>query len=211
MARVKVGILGGTFDPPHIGHLVIAQEAMAHLQLDRVLFAPTCYPPHKRIDEVTPIADRLEMVRLAIAPEPRFVLSRVDVDRPGPTFTVDTVRLLRASLGDDVDLYFIMGLDSLANILTWRSPEKLIQLCRLAVFNRPGFTVDLDELEKHLPGLRERIVLVPAPALEIAASDLQRRIKSGEPIRHLVPEAVAAYIADHDLYDHRQANAGNHP
>ncbi len=197
---MRIGILGGTFDPPHIGHLVIAQEAMTHLKLDQVLFAPTCYPPHKPIEEVTPIQDRLEMVRLAISSEPRFALSRVDVDRPGPTYTVDTIRLLRREYGEAAELYFIMGLDSLANILTWRSPEKLIRLCRLAVFNRPGFSVNLDELEKSLPGIRERTVFIPAPALEVSASDLQRRIKAGEPIRHLVPEAVAAYIKAHNLY-----------
>ncbi len=203
---MRIGILGGTFDPPHIGHLVIAQEALVSLHLDQVLFAPTSNPPHKPKADLTPIQDRLEMVRLAIASSPKFGLSRIDADREGPTYTVDTLRLLRRNLGQEAGVYFIMGSDSLANILTWRSPEQLIRLCRLAVFMRPGYSVNMDDLEKHLPGLRRRVDLIPAPALEVAASDLQRRVRAGLPIRHLVPDAVAAYIYDHGLYrDSRSA------
>ncbi len=195
----RVGVLGGTFDPPHNGHLAIAQAALAQLQLAEVLFAPTHQPPHKLGNEITPIEHRLAMVRLAIAPHPRFTLSRVDVDRAGPTFTVDTMRLLRQKF-PDAELYFIMGTDSLANILTWRAPAEFIRLCRLAVFNRPGFTVDLDALEAQLPGLHERAVILPAPALDIAASDLQQRVCAGLPITDWVPAAVATYIAEHGLY-----------
>ncbi len=199
----KIGVLGGTFDPPHTGHLVIAQEALTQLKLAQVIFAPTRLPPHKQGNNITPIEHRLEMVRLAIMPHPRFALSRIDVDRAGPTYTVDTLRLLRQQLGEDVKLYFIMGMDSLASILAWRAPEQLIQLCRLAVFNRPGFSANMDELEKRLPGLRARVVFLPAPTLDIAASDLQRRVRAGESITHLVPEAVAAYIAEQGLYLNR--------
>lgn len=203
----RVGILGGTFDPPHIGHLVIAQEALTRLELVQVIFAPTRQPPHKRIEDVTPIEHRLAMVRLAIATNPRFTLSRVDVDREGPTYTVDTLRLLRRQLGENVELYFMMGMDSLANILTWRTPEQLIRLCRLVVFNRPGFSANLDELGEKLPGLRERVVILPSPALDIAASELQQRVRAGLPIAHLVPDAVAAYIAANRLYrDERAEN-----
>jgi nicotinate-nucleotide adenylyltransferase len=194
-----VGVLGGTFDPPHIGHLVIAQEALSQLGLARVIFAPTRQPPHKPANGISPIEDRLAMVRLAIAAHPEFSLSEVDVNRTGPTYTVDTMRLLHAQF-PDTELYFIMGMDSLANILTWRSPDQLIRACRLAVFNRPGFSVDLPALEARLPGLRERAVLLPAPALDIAASDLQRRVRAGQSIAHLVPEPVASYIAEHGLY-----------
>ncbi len=195
----RVGILGGTFDPPHMGHLVIAQEALTQLGLAQVIFAPTRQPPHKIGNAITPIEHRVEMVRRAIAPHLQFMLSRVDVDRAGPTYTVDTLRLLREQLGP-VDLYFIMGMDSLASLLTWHAPEELIRLCRLAVFNRPGFAVDLDALEAQLPGVRERVALLSAPTLDIAASDLQRRVRAGLPITHLVPEAVAAYIAEQGLY-----------
>ncbi len=201
MERVKVGILGGTFDPPHIGHLEIAAEALAYLKLDRVLFAPTRQPPHKPGQPITPIEQRLDMVRLAIASNPRFQLSRVDVDRAGPTYTVDTLRLLHWELGEQTELYFIMGMDSLANILTWHKPEELIHLCRLAVFQRPGFRANLEELEAKLPGLREAVVFIPSPPLDVAASDLQRRIRHGESIDHLIPEAVVAYIKEHGLYN----------
>lgn len=197
--HTRIGVLGGTFDPPHNGHLAIAQAALTQLRLAQVIFAPTHQPPHKRGNEITPIEHRLAMVRLAIAPHPRFTLSRIDVDRAGPTFTVDTLRLLRQQFADSA-LYFIMGTDSLANILTWRAPAELIRLCRLVVFNRPGFSVDLDALAAELPGLRERAVLIPTPALDIAASDLQRRVRAGLPITDWAPAAVAAYIAKHGLY-----------
>jgi nicotinate-nucleotide adenylyltransferase len=197
---MSIGVLGGTFDPPHIGHMIIAQEALTQLNLVQVIFAPTRKPPHKLQNEITPIDHRLKMVELALNSNPRFVLSRVDVDREGPTYTVDTIRLLRRELGESADLYFIMGLDSLASILTWHTPDKLIELCRLAVFNRPGYSVDLDALDAQLPGLRERVILLQAPALEIAASDLQQRVRAGKSIKHLVPDRVAAYIAEHGLY-----------
>ncbi len=196
----KIGVLGGTFDPPHNGHLGIAQEALAQLRLEQVVFAPTRKPPHKLGNQITPIEHRLEMVRLAIAQNPRFVLSRVDVDREGPTYTVDTIRLLRQQWDKNIEIYFIMGLDSLASILTWHAPDQLIKLCRLAVLNRPGFSVDLDALERKLPGLSERVILISSPALDIAASDLQQRVRAGQPIEHLVPAPVAAYIAEHKLY-----------
>jgi nicotinate-nucleotide adenylyltransferase len=196
----RIGVLGGTFDPPHLGHLAIAQAAMAQLRLQQVLFAPTRQPPHKPLPDITPVERRIEMVQLAIANDPHFTLSRVDVDREGPTYTVDMLRLLHQQLGAGVDLYFIMGMDSLANILTWRDPHEIIRLCWLAVFQRPGFDANLDELEKHLPGLRKRVIMLNSPMLDIAASDLQQRIRAGQSIQHLVPAPVAEYIAKHNLY-----------
>lgn len=200
MERVGVGILGGTFDPPHNGHLAIAQAALDYLGLEKVLFAPTRQPPHKPNQPVTPIAARLEMVRLAIAPYPAFVLSRVDVDRTGPTYTVDTLRILQREFGDRTTLYFIMGMDSLATLLTWYEPEDIVRLCRMAVLQRPGFTADLKAIEAKIPEIRERLVFVPAPPVDIAASDIQRRIHAGESITGLVPPAIAAYIREHKLY-----------
>lgn len=196
----RLGVLGGTFDPPHNGHLVIAQAALTQLKLDRVLFMPTSQPPHKLGNHITPIAHRLEMVRLAIAPYPQFALSRIDVDRTGPTYTVDTLQLLRAQFGNEIEFYFIMGMDSLANILTWRAPDRLIRLCRLAVFKRPGFSAKLDDLEKQLPGLRARVVFVDAPTRDIAASELQRRVRDGQSIANGVPVSVANYIEKQGLY-----------
>jgi nicotinate-nucleotide adenylyltransferase len=198
--NLKLGVLGGTFDPPHNGHLLIAREALTQLGLTQVLFAPTRQPPHKNAAAHTPIEHRVEMVRLAIAPYPQFALSRVDVDRAGPTYTVDTMRLLREQFGDQVELFFIMGMDSLAHILTWRAPEQLIQLCQLAVFARPGFAANLEQLEEKIPGLRARVVFLQSSALDIAASDLQTRVHAGDSIAHLVPEAVARYITEKGLY-----------
>jgi nicotinate-nucleotide adenylyltransferase len=198
--NLKLGILGGTFDPPHNGHLLIAREALTQLGLTQILFAPTRQPPHKNAAEHTAVEHRIEMVRLAIAPYPQFALSRVDADRAGPTYTVDTMRILREQFGDQVELFFIMGMDSLANILTWRAPEQLIRACKLAVFARPGFVANLEALEQKIPGLRARVVLLNAPALDIAASDLQKRVHAGQSIAEMVPEAVARYIAEKELY-----------
>lgn len=193
-------MLGGTFDPPHNGHLLIAREALTQLGLAQVLFAPTRLPPHKLRNHITPVEQRVEMVRLAIAPYPEFALSRVDIDRAGPTYTVDTLRLLREQFGNTVELFFIMGMDSLANILTWRAPEQLIRLCKLAVFQRPGFAANLGELEQKIPGLRARVVFLHSSALDIAASDLQARVRAGQSIAEMVPEAVARYITEKGLY-----------
>ncbi len=196
----KLGVLGGTFDPPHKGHLLIAQEALTQLGLSQVLFAPTHQPPHKPQNHITPIEHRVEMVRLAIAPFPRFALSRVDVDRPGPTYTVDTVHLLNQQFANQVELYFIMGMDSLANLITWFAPGALIRECKLAVFKRPGFEANLATLEKQVPGITERVVLLNSSALDIAASDLQARVSAGDSIAAFVPEMVEAYIKAHGLY-----------
>jgi nicotinate-nucleotide adenylyltransferase len=198
--KPKIGVLGGTFDPPHNGHLLIAREAQTQLGLTQVLFAPTRQPPHKNTAEHTAIEHRLEMVRLAIAPYPQFVLSRVDIDRPGPTYTVDTMRLLREQFGKQVELFFIMGMDSLVNIWTWRTPEQLIRVCKLAVFQRPGFAANLDKLEQKVSGLRERVIFLQSSALDIAASDLQKRVRAGQSITHLVPETVERYITENRLY-----------
>lgn len=196
----KLGVLGGTFDPPHNGHLLIAREARRQLGLARVLFAPTRQPPHKNAAAHSAIEHRLAMVQLAIAPYPYFELSRVDVDRAGPTYTVETMRLLREQFGPRAEWFFIVGMDSLVNLPTWRAPAELLRLCKLAVFPRPGFAANFDELEQKIPGVRARVVLLAAPALDIAASELQRRARAGESIAHLVPPAVARYIAQHKLY-----------
>jgi nicotinate-nucleotide adenylyltransferase len=196
----RIGVLGGTFDPPHNGHLAIAQNALTQLELSQVVFAPTHLPPHKLEQPITPIEVRVEMVRRAIALSPRFILSRVDVDRAGPTYTADMLEILRAGWDKSAKVFFIMGMDSLANLLTWHQPEKIIALCKLAVFARPGFDVDLDQLETHLPGLRARVEFLQMTPLDIAARDLQMRVRAGLSIAQFVPASVAAYIAAQGLY-----------
>lgn len=196
----RLGILGGTFDPVHHGHLVAAEETRYQLELDRVLFVPAGTPPHKPARPISPAHHRLRMIELAIAGKPYFALSRVDVDRPGPCYTVETLELLRAEWGPDPTFFFIEGSDSLADILTWYRPQRLIELAELAVAERPGARLHLAELEKHLPGLTDRLHWVQMPLLQISSSDLRSRVAAGRPISYLVPPAVEAYILESGLY-----------
>jgi len=197
-------VLGGTFDPIHIAHLAIAEEARTQLGLDKVVFVPAGLPPHKMDVHVSPAEHRLAMVELAIAGNPHFEVSRVDIDRFGPCYTVDTIALLRKEWGPDVEIYFIMGSDSLADILTWHKPDRLIRLCRIVAVGRPGYRVDMDELERCLPGASQRILFINSPQLDVSSSEIQRRVRAGESIKYQVPEAVERYIYEHGLY--RSAN-----
>ncbi len=196
---MKIGVLGGTFDPPHCGHLKIAEVAMEKLGLARVIFAPAGNPPHKQGQKISEVKHRLEMVRLAIADDPRFVLSRADAERERLSYTVNLVRRLRREF-PNAEFYFIMGLDSLASILTWHQPAELIRLCKLAVLSRPGVVCDLGELESKLPGLRERVEYVDSIAIDISATEIQRRVRAEESIAGLVPDAVARYVEREGLY-----------
>jgi nicotinate-nucleotide adenylyltransferase len=202
----RLGLLGGTFDPIHHGHLVAAGEACHQLRLDQVLFVPARTPPHKPGRPILPIHHRLRMIELAIAGRPHLALSRVDVDRLGPNYTVDTLELLRADWGPDPALFFIEGADLLADIAAWYQPDRLIELCELAVVERPGVEIDLFQLEGELPGLTSRIHWVQMPRLEISSSDLRARARAGRPISYLLPAAVEAYILEHELY--RESTGG---
>ena len=197
---MRIGVLGGTFDPPHYGHLVIAQEALVVLQLAQVLFVPAKDPPHKLHQRYSLAEHRLRMVELAIASNPGFAISRVDLEREGPSYTVDTLACLRRQLGPEAEFYFLMGMDSLAGILTWYRPAEILAQAYLAVATRPGYGVDLQALESILPGITHRTRILEAPELAIASHDLQRRIRLGLPIRYQVPDSVEAYIKEHGLY-----------
>ncbi len=200
----SVGILGGTFDPIHCGHLAIAEEAREALGLERILFIPTGIPPHKPDRLITPAVHRVAMVERAIADNPAFELSRIEVDRVGPSFSVDTVELLadRArSEGRDPDLTFILSAESFSQLPTWNEPERLLAVCRMAVVPREGARVPGRAwLEEHFPGLEDRVVFLDGPVLAISASRIRERVANGRSIRYLVPPAVAAYILDHQLY-----------
>lgn len=197
----KVGILGGTFDPVHYGHLVIAEDCRVQLGLDEVLFVPAGQPPHKRDSVISPATDRVAMVRLAIADNPYFRLSRVEVDRPGTSYSVDTVSLLRAEMGPESRLFFIVGRDLLADLPSWREPDRLASLCQIVAVNRPGYPpLDLAYLEPAIPGASEKITQLEVPDLNLAASELRRRVKEGRPIRYMTPDAVIGYIQRHGLY-----------
>ena len=197
---MRVGVFGGTFDPIHIGHLVAAEETRVQLSLERVVFVPAGLPPHKLANHISPVEHRLAMVQLAIASNPYFTVSRVDIDRFGPCYTVDTMELLRDEWGPGTELYFIMGSDSLADILTWHKPERLIRLCRLAVVKRPGYEVDIEELDRLLPGIASRVRFINSPLIDVASCDIRRRVREGLSIKYQVPEVVEKYIYEHGLY-----------
>ena len=201
MSRRKVGILGGTFDPIHYGHLVIAEDCWAQLGLDDVLFVPAGAPPHKRGQAVSPAADRVEMVGRAIAGNRHFRLSRVDVDRPGASYSVEMVSRLRRVLGDETSFFFIVGRDALADLPLWREPARLADLCQIVAVNRPGYPpLDLGSLEPAIPRASERILHLVVPELSISASILRQRVREGRPITYMTPDAVIEYIQQHRLY-----------
>jgi nicotinate-nucleotide adenylyltransferase len=194
--------MGGTFDPPHIGHLAAAEMARAELKLDAVLFVPANRSPWKMSKVMSTTEQRLELVRLAIADNPQFVLSRVDIDRPAPSYTFETLRLLHVQYPND-ELYFIMGLDSLRDIGNWQNADEIVRLAKLVVCARPGVKMDVGqmmELLHRLPDMMKRLTFVEMPELEIAASDLQQRVRRGQSIRYLVPPAVDTYISAQRLY-----------
>ena len=199
---MRLGILGGTFDPIHIGHLILAEEAWHQLGLDKVLLAPAADPPHKRDQGKSPAEHRVRMVELAIADNPHLALSRVDVDRPGPHYTLDMVQLLLKQHCPGVELYFLMGLDSLIDLPTWHKPLDLMQQCHLVAFSRPDADFDWTTLEAALPGIRSRVVLLPMPLLQISGSDLRTRVQQGRPLRYQVLPQVEQYIHEQQLYLH---------
>ncbi len=196
----RIGILGGTFDPPHIGHLVLAEYAAEALDLERVLFVPAATPPHKLNEVRTPVDHRLNMVQLAIESNDRFVLSRVDVDRPGPHYTIDMVAIIQQQYPDK-EVYFVMGGDSLRDLPKWNRPAELIQCCRLLVLQRPNMEpISPSMHEQLLPGISERVTILDDPLLGFSSTGIVARLQSGRSIRYMTPDSVLAYIHDHQLY-----------
>lgn len=195
----KTGVLGGTFDPIHNGHLAVAREVMSRLSLDRVIFVPAGMPPLKKGGPVAPCEDRVNMVRLAIADEPGYQLSRVEVDRPGPSYTVDTVSGLKDEYGDEI--YFVMGWDNLAELYRWKEPGRLGEICWIVAVPRPGCgRPDLDSLEALIPALRSSVILLESPLVDISASGIRERLSRGLAIERLVPAEVEEYIKRSGLY-----------
>jgi nicotinate-nucleotide adenylyltransferase len=199
--EMNTGVMGGTFDPIHNGHIAMAHEARTRLNLARVVFVPAGQPWMKSERPITPAVYRFEMVRLAIAPYPYFGLSRIEVDRAGPTYTIDTITELRAQLAAGDELFFILGWDSLAQLPQWRDVPRLIKLCRLVAIPRPGYSPpDLKSVASQIPELSQRLVLMDKPVIDISATDIRKRVAQGLPIDHLVPAPVAEYIRKHRLY-----------
>ncbi len=200
MSREHIGIFGGTFDPAHIAHLVIAHEARSQLQLDRVLWVLTPTPPHKLNQAITSTEHRLALLKLTIANDPSFELSSIEMDRPGPHYTIDTIRLLKQQM-PDADFSLIIGLDSLRDLSTWRFASELVAECRfISVIQRPGASVDSSALETQLPGISLKLQKVNVLQIDISARELRRRIKEGEPYRYYFPKDVYEYIEEHQLY-----------
>lgn len=203
-AGPRYGILGGTFDPPHLGHLVVAQEVYARMGLDRVWFVPAGQPPHKAQRTISPAADRLAMVERAIASDDRFAVSTIELERSGPSYTVDTLRELRALWGDDAWMVLILGWDMLEYLPKWHDAEGVIARAdQIAAVHRPGFVADdsdIARLEAQFPGLRAKLALLPGPQLAISGTELRARVAQLLPVRYLTPDAVASYIEMQLLY-----------
>ncbi len=189
------GLIGGTFDPIHLAHLVMAEEALDALGLARVLIIPAARPPHKEGEPVTPLEHRLEMARLATRDDPRLVVSDIEARLPGPSYTIETIRAVKRELGEGERLWFIMGADSLTQFFGWKDPEALIDACEFAVVPRPGI-----DMSKADPRIVRKATVLPMPLLDIASSDIRDRVRRGRSIRYLVPADVRAYIQEKNLY-----------
>jgi nicotinate-nucleotide adenylyltransferase len=198
---MRMGVLGGTFDPIHLGHLIIAEEARVRLRLDRIVFIPAGQPWLKTGQSVSPARHRLRMAELAVASNPFFQVSSSEMARSGPTYTVDTLKEMERSLGSDVRLYFIVGMDALEQFHRWKEPEKLLELCNLVVASRPGYqSVDINSLVGQYPHGGESLILLTVPRIEISSTEIRRRVGEDISIRYLVPEAVEEYILKQRLY-----------
>ena len=198
---MKIGVLGGTFDPIHNGHIIVAEDVRARLNLAEVLFVPAGQPWLKEDSPILAAEHRVQMIRLAIAEQPYFKLSTMEIDRAGPSYTVDTITELQAQLGAGDELFFILGWDSLAQLPLWKEPSRLIKMCRLVAVPRPGYSLpDLNSLEAAIPGLSRRLTLLEKPEVDIDATEIRNRVAQGLPIGHLVPEPVGEYIRKHKLY-----------
>lgn len=196
----RIGVFGGTFDPPHIGHLVLAAEAVSQFKLDKLLWVLTPDPPHKQEIPITPLEHRLSMLERMIQYNPVFELSRIEIDRPGPHYTIDTIRLL-AKQNADAEIFLLIGGDSLRDLPTWRlSADLVAEVSKIGVMRRPGDFTDLTALEAKLPGVTEKIQFIDALLQPVSSRELRRRIAAGEMYRYYITQAVYEYIETHRLY-----------
>ena len=199
MVDCNIGLLGGTFDPPHWGHLWLAETARAQLGLAQVLFLPVGQPPHKHDQEITAVSHRLHLTQLAIQDTPHFELSTIDVKREPPHATVTLLPLLQ-QVYPDAQLWWLIGSDSLRDLPTWFKPQELIQMCRLAVLPRPGVVIDWDDLQTAVPGIETAVDMLNGPQLNLSSTDMRQWAQAGYSIRHLLPTAVHQYIEQRALY-----------
>ena len=205
----RIGIFGGTFDPPHLGHLILASEARTQLKLARILWVLTSIPPHKLDQGISRLDDREAMLRLALADERTFEFSDVDISRPGPHYTVDTLKIIRQKNPSSV-LVLLLGGDSLHDLGTWHDPAELLTECdEIGVMRRPADLIDLTTLEQQLPGISNKVRFVDAPLLEISSHQIRKRVAQGLPFRYYMPEGVYEYILAKSLYRNRKQNTQN--
>ncbi|HUI88293.1 MAG TPA: nicotinate-nucleotide adenylyltransferase [Anaerolineales bacterium] len=196
----RIGIFGGTFDPPHLGHSILASEARAQLRLTRLLWVLTPLPPHKLNRPMSSLEDRLAMAKLALNDEPAFELSKIELERPGPHYTLDTLHIFAGQYPDS-DLILLLGGDSLRDLPTWHRPADLVAAChQIGVMRRPADSIDMIQLEAKIPGLKAKVQFVEAPLLEIASSEIRRRAAHGLPFRYYLLPAVYQYIQENHLY-----------
>ncbi len=198
---MNVGILGGTFDPVHNGHLIVAEAAREQLNLNEVIFIPAGKPWLKPERIITPANHRLQMLRLALDDTPYFSISEMEIQRPGPTYTIDTINALKEKLNAEDELFFILGQDSLMQLPQWHEAPNLIELCYLVAVPRPGVKKpDLKALGAAIPGITQQVMLMKKPMVDISATDIRERVARGLSVRHLVPEPVNRYIKENRLY-----------
>lgn len=195
----RIGIFGGTFNPPHIGHLILAETAADNLELDCVYFVPAAEPPHKVGMPRAPVEDRVKMVEASIAGNQRFQLSRKDVDRPGPHYAVDMLQLFHNEY-PEAALFFLMGSDSLRDLLAWHRPERIIEMSQLVVMQRPAIYPDLASLTKELPALLSRLHFLNAPEIEVSSTQIVHLLKEKRSVRYRVVPDVLNYLMEHELY-----------
>lgn len=196
-----IGVFGGTFDPIHHGHLLIAGELLYRLGLDKVLFLPAGRPPHKTDQDITPDDHRVHMLESAIEGDPTLDISYVDIERSGLSYTAESMRIHKERYPDR-EVMFLMGQDSFRDLPHWHEPGRIAELVRIGVAMRPGIVVDVENIFHRIPEVEDRVVFVDVPLIQIASSDIRRRVRSGEPIRYHVPVQVEAYIYEHGLYRH---------
>ncbi|MBI2831368.1 MAG: nicotinate-nucleotide adenylyltransferase [Chloroflexi bacterium] len=198
---MKLGVLGGTFDPVHNGHLIIAEDVKRSLGLDSILFVPAGQPWLRAYKPVASAKDRLEMVRLATAGKPYFDVSSVEIERPGPSYMQETIADLKRKRKAGTEIYLILGWDSIATLTKWKEPQKLVEMCHLVAVHRPGYALpDLLAMEETVPGISRRVIVMEKPEIDISASSIREKIGKGLPVDTLVPKSVADYIREHRLY-----------
>lgn len=197
---MRIGLFGGTFDPPHVGHLILAEECRTQLNLDLLLWAVTDNPPHKRYANVSPVEERVNLVEKAIHGNPAFLLSRIDIDRPGPHYAIDTMKLLQQEYPHS-QLFYLMGGDSLHDLPMWLRPQDFLHICDgIGVMRRHEDKVDLESLEKVLPGISKKVNIVDAPILEISSKQIRQRVAEGMGYRYYLRDAVYHAIEELGLY-----------